>query len=254
MKPYRAHGVTGILIMIVAAMIITEAAAAGSEDAWENEPTAILSCFGYGYKAGVLINGAETNIRGEKSEEMRLFYESSKLASEAPAAIKKFFLLNKGENRIQAEFEKTGASGGLTLYVWLESEPVPSFFLHTRNKDRGRLDKKFIMKSPLPKDFRPVVISDAGENKAVLIFVANPAVVEATLNDKSGPYIGGTIGPIVMENVKSGKNDLTVTYQADPTATKEIRIGIVTPEWTRFISKKVTGTTVTTEKFIFKVK
>lgn len=224
-----------------------------TEEAWEKEPIAILSCFGYGYKVNLNLNGAGTTIKGGRSEEKRLFYKTSKLAKEVPDELKQYFLLNEGENQVRAEFTKTEESSGLTLYVWLASEPIPSFFLFSNTKAGGKADNKFIVKSPLPKDFRPVIITDAGENKAVLIFVSTPAVVNAELNGKAGPSINGMIGPIVLENIKTGSNDLVVTYQADPAETKEIKIAIATPEWLKIISKKAAGKAVT-EKFTFTVK
>jgi len=246
-------GLVSFLILFGAAIIVKEVSAMFSEEDWEKEPTVILQCNGYGYNVKALINGMATNIKGGKSESRRLFYKTSKLAKEAPAEMKKYFLFNEGENQIQAEFEKTGEIFGLTLYVWLESEPMPSFLLYSKDKAKDKLDKKFIIKSPLPKDFKPVVITDAGENKAVMVVVANPAVVNAALNGKKGPTVGMLV-PIVLENVKPGKNDLSVTYQADPSKTKEIRIAVATPEWLKVISKKVTSKAARTEKFTFNAK
>ena len=254
MVKFLTTGLVGLMVLISSAIIVKEAAAMATEKDWEKEPTAILSCFGYGYKVKANLNGAETGLKGGQSEEKRLFYKTSKLAEEAADFIKPYFILNEGENRVQAEFTKTEESGDLTLYVWLESEPIPSFFLYSKAKKESKLDNKFILKSPLPKDFKPVIITDAGENKAVLVFVSNPAVVNATLNGKAGPSIGGTIGPIVLENVKPGKNNLTVTYQADPAETKEIKIAVATPEWLKIISKKVTSKTAKTDKFTFNAK
>lgn len=224
-----------------------------TEKEWEKEPIAILSCFGYGYKVEAKINGADTGIKGGQSEEKRLFYKTSALAKKAPDFIKKNFILNKGENQIQVAFTKNEKNTDLTFYVWLQSEPFPSFLLYSAAKSQDKIDKKFIIDSPLPKDFKPLIITDAGENKAVLIFVSTPATVEATLNGKGGTSILGMTGPIVLENIKQGKNNLTVNYKADPAETKEVKIAIVTPEWLKIINTKATGKAVT-EEFVFEVK
>lgn len=243
----------GFLILIGVATNVEEAKAIPTEKDLGKEPTAILSCFGYGYKVNVKMNGSETGVKGGQSEVKRLFYKTSRLAKDAPDFIKPYFLLNKGENHIQAEFTKVEKTTNLTLYVWLQSEPIPSFLLYSETKPQGKIDKKFIIDSPLPKDFKPVIITDAGEDKAVLIFVSAPATVRASLNGKAGTSITGMIGPIVLENIKTGTNNLTINYQADPAETKEVKIAIATPEWLKVISKKATGKPVT-EEFVFVVK
>lgn len=251
----RKHFIIGLIgfLIIIAITFVKGSNAQITEKEWEKEPTAVLSCFGYGYKVNVKINGDETEIKGGQSEAKRLFYKTSALAKKAPDFLKKFFILNKGENQIQIDFTKGGKDTNLTLYVWLQSEPIPSFLLYTGTNPTGKIDKKFIIDSPLPKDFKPLIISDAGENKAVLIFASTPTTVEATLNGKKGRSIIGTIGPIVLENIKPGTNHLTITYKAEPSETKEVKIAISTPEWLKIISKKATGKAAT-EEFVFEVK
>ena len=49
MSRYLTMGFIGLLVFIGAAMIVKEAQAMNSENDWGKEPTAIISCFGYGY-------------------------------------------------------------------------------------------------------------------------------------------------------------------------------------------------------------
>ena len=48
----------------------------------------ILSCFGYGYKVKVVINGLLQQVKGGKSESLRLFNQDHELASQVPPDMK----------------------------------------------------------------------------------------------------------------------------------------------------------------------
>lgn len=66
--------------------------------------------------------------------------------------------------------------------------------------------------------------------------------------------LGGTPGLVPLENVKAGKNELVVKYQADPAETRELRFAVVTPEGAKFLVRKITDKSAKEETFSFTVQ
>jgi hypothetical protein len=222
----------------------------------QHDLMAVLSCFGYGYTVSVVINGVPTSIKGGKSESMRLFNQDNEMAKNASPDMKKLFILKPGENQIQIEFKKEGgANDKLTLSLELEAYPAPVFLLYSAKKPSGKVHTSVILQKDVPQNFKPVFISDEGENKSVFVHVSTmDATVTPILNGVTGMTLGGMPGSIPLEGQKPGKNELVVKYKADPSSTKELRFAVITPEGARFITKKITDPSEKEERFSFNAK
>ncbi len=209
----------------------------------QNDLMAILSCFGYGYTVSVVINGVSTSIKGGKSESMRLFDQDNAMAKGASPEMKKLFILKPGANRIQIEFKKEGgANDKLTLSLELEGYPAP-------------VNTSVILQKAVPQKFKPVFISDEGENRSTFIHVSTMDVtVTPILNGVKGMTLAGMPGSIPLEGQKPDKNELVVTYKADPSSTKELRFAVITPEGAQFITKKIIDPSEKEERFSFNAK
>ena len=218
---------------------------------------AVLSCFGYGYQAKVVINGRDTGIKGGRPESIRLFAQDNKMAKEAPPETReKYFILKEGENQIQVDFTKQGNENDM-LSIWLEIEgyPAPIFFLHSKSKATGRVEKKLILGKSTPKDFKPVIVSDAGESRSAFVYVSTlGATVQAVLNGQTQHTLAGMSASIPLENIKLGENELVIHYKGDPAQAKELRFAIITPQWTQFFVRTTTDSSERTEKFTFVAK
>ena len=217
---------------------------------------AILSCFGGRYQAKVLINGRDTGIRAGRSESLRLFTQDNKMAKEAPPETRdRYFILKEGENQIQVDFTKQGSERDM-LSIWLEIEgyPAPVFFLHSKSKGSGKVEKKFIVEKGTPKDFKPVYVSDAEESRSAFVYVSTMgATLQAILNGQTQHALAGMSGSIPLENIKPGENELVITYKGNPAQAKELRFAIITPQWTQFFVRTATDSPERTETFSFTV-
>ena len=222
----------------------------------DNDLMAVLSCFGYGYKVAVVINGVPTSIKGGKSESMRLFNQDNEMAKSAAPEMKKLFILKPGTNQIQIEFKKEGgANDKLTLSLELAAYPAPVFLLYSAKKPSGKVTASVILQKAIPQNFKPVFISDEGENRSAFIHVSTmDATVTPILNGVKGMTLAGMPGSIPLEGQKPGKNELVVTYKADPSSTKELRFAVITPEGAQFITKKITDPSEKEERFSFNAK
>ncbi len=222
----------------------------------DNDLMAVLSCFGYGYKVSVVINGVPTTIKGGKSESMRLFNQDNEMAKSAAPEMKKLFILKPGANQIQIEFKKEGgANDKLTLSLELEGYPAPVFLLYSAKKPSGKVNTSVILQKAVPQNFKPVFVSDEGENRSAFVHVSTmDAAVTPILNGVKGMTLAGMPGSIPLEGQKPGKNELVVTYKADPSSTKELRFAVITPEGARFITKKITDPSEKEERFSFNAK
>ncbi len=222
----------------------------------DNDLMAVLSCFGYGYKVSVVINGVPTTIKGGKSESMRLFNQDNEMAKSAAPEMKKLFILKPGANQIQIEFKKEGgANDKLTLSLELEGYPAPVFLLYSAKKPSGKVNTSVILQKAVPQNFKPVFVSDEGENRSAFVHVSTmDATVTPILNGVKGMTLAGMPGSIPLEGQKPGKNELVVTYKADPSSTKELRFAVITPEGARFITKKITDPSEKEERFSFNAK
>ena len=222
----------------------------------DNDLMAVLSCFGYGYKVSVVINGVPTSIKGGKSESMRLFNQDNEMAKSAAPEMKKLFILKPGTNQIQIEFKKEGgANDKLTLSLELEAYPAPVFLLYSAKKPSGKVTTSVILQKAVPQNFKPVFISDEGENRSAFIHVSTmDATVTPILNGVKGMTLAGMPGSIPLEGQKPGKNELVVKYKADPSSTKELRFAVITPEGAQFITKKITDPSEKEERFSFSAK
>jgi hypothetical protein len=221
-----------------------------------NELMAVLSCFGYGYTVSVAINGVPTSIKGGKSESMRLFNQDNEMAKNASPEMKKLFILKPNANQIQIEFKKEGgANDKLTLSLELEGYPAPVFLLYSAKKPLGKVNTSVVLQKAVPQNFKPVYISDEGENRSAFIHVSTmDATVTPILNGIKGMTLAGMPGSIPLEGQKPGKNELIVKYKADPSSTKELRFAVITPEGARFITKKITDPSEKEERFSFNAK
>jgi hypothetical protein len=217
---------------------------------------AALSSFGYGYAVSVVINGIPTSIKGGKSESMRFFDQDNEMAKNASPEMKKLFILKPGANQIQIEFKKQGnANDKLTLSLELEGYPAPVFLLYSVKKPSGKVNTNVILQKAVPQNFKPVYISDEGENRSAFIHVSTmDATVTPILNGIVGMTLAGMPGSIPLEGQKPGKNELVVRYKANSSSTKEVRFAVITPEGAQFITKKITAPSEKEERFSFTAK
>jgi hypothetical protein len=216
----------------------------------------ILSCFGYGYKVKVVVNGVDINVKGGKSESKRLFNQDNALAKQVPPEMKNLFVLKRDENQIQVEFTRERTDNtGLTLSLQPEEYPAPVFFLYSKSKASGKVESKFTVEAKAPQDFLPVYVSDEGVNKSAFVAVTSEsATVAPVLNGEEQMTLAGISGVVPLVGVRAGKNELVVKYQADPAETKELRFAVVTPEGAKFLVRKIANKSPREEAFSFTVQ
>jgi len=143
----------------------------------EGDIGATLSCFSYGYKVKVVINGVQAKVKGGRSETMRLFNQDSELAKQVPPEMKSLFILKPGENQIAVEFTRENTNNpGLTLSLEAEGYPAPAFLLFSKNQASGKAEGKFGLAPKAPENFRPVYFSDEGENKGAFVYLSSTEV------------------------------------------------------------------------------
>lgn len=221
-----------------------------------NETMVALSCFSYGYKLKVLVNGIDVGVAGGKSENKRLFGADNPMASQvSPEIKKKAFVLKKGENTISIEFTKQSDDKNDRMEVSLEMEgfPAPLFFLQCRSKPSGMVEKCFVLNDTPSANFKPVFVTDQGDGKAVLVHMSSISTsMTPVLNGKSGMTISDMPGTVVLDNFVSGSNDLVLKYSGKPGA--EAKFCVITPEGVNFLVKKLTDTSEASESFQFIVK
>jgi len=165
-------------------------------------------------------------------------------------------VLREGENQIHVDFTKQG-SGNDTLSISLEiaGYPAPVFFLHSKSKASGKIEKKFTVEKGTPKDFKPVYVSDAEEGRSAFVYVSTMgATVQAILNGQTQHTLARTSGSIPLDSVKSGENELVIHYKGDPAQAKELKFSIITPQWTQFFVRTTTDSSERTDKFTFTAK
>ncbi|OGA47574.1 MAG: hypothetical protein A3F74_02080 [Betaproteobacteria bacterium RIFCSPLOWO2_12_FULL_62_58] len=129
----------------------------------EPELEAVLSVMGYGYKVKVLVNGADTGVRGGKSESKRLFNKSHPMVAKASPDIRaSHFLLKPGANEVAIEYSKTDPKAADRLEITLEAEgyPQPLLRLVNRGKPSDKLSVKLQIEKAAPASFKPVAIGD----------------------------------------------------------------------------------------------
>ncbi|MBU0470618.1 MAG: hypothetical protein KKA62_02165 [Nanoarchaeota archaeon] len=218
------------------------------------EISAALSSYGYGYKVNVLINGTDIGIAGEKSESKRLFDQDNHFSKKADPVMKKLFCLKKGSNEVSVKFSKTSGNEQDYLQLSLEMEeyPAPLFLVHSASKNSGKINFSFDLEEKCPSDFVPAFVSDQ-EEKAVLIYIKNTSgTVTPSLNGVEGKAIADMPGSVVLENVKSGVNELSINYKGE--VGDEACLVIVTPEGVKYLNFKLTHNLEQVEKIKFVVK
>lgn len=155
--------VTCITGVIPAAQAAEKKATAKEAEKASEDTMAALSCFGYGYKVKVLVNGADIGVAGGMSEGKRLFTTDSAMASQAPPEMrKKIFVLKKGENKISVEYTKQSKDkyDHLDISLQMEGYPAPLFSLKSSSKPSGKVEKSFVVSDVPTADFKPVVVTD----------------------------------------------------------------------------------------------
>ena len=219
----------------------------------EGDIGATLSCFGYGYKVKVVINGVPAKVKGGQSESMRLFDRDSELAKQVPPEMKNLFILKPGENQIAVEFIRENTNNpGLDISLEAEGYPAPVFLLHSKSQASGKAESKFGLAPKPPENFRPVYFSDEGENKGAFVYLSSTEVtMTPVLNGQQQMTVAGMPGAIPLAGVRAGKNELIVNYKADPAAAKEVKFAVVTPEWVKFLTRKITDKSPKQETFTF---
>ena len=189
-----------------------------------------ISCWGYGYKGKVMINGINLGIQGGRSESLRLFTADSPFAKKASADQKRLFCLKPGKNTISVDCTKTSSSDHDKFEISLEAAgfPAPLLFMHTTSKS-WKVEKEINLAG---KDSHPVFFSDT---KAVFVHVNSlSASVTPSLNGKEGMTISGMPGTAVLGNVQQGKNELSISYKGSG----KLEVVIVTPKWTKSVALK----------------
>ena len=147
-------------ILSFAALCFALVAPAGAA---EPELNAVLSVMGYGYSVKVLVNGADTGITGGKSQSMRLFNKGHPwLAKAPPEARSRYFVLVPGINEVAVEFTREPKTDNqLTVELQAEGYPAPLLEVTHRQTATGRHVVKLQIEPKAPKDFKPVIITDA---------------------------------------------------------------------------------------------
>ena len=147
-------------ILQFAALCLALSAPAGAA---EPEISAGLSVMGYGHAVKVLVNGADIGITGGKSQAMRLFNQGHPWGAKAsPAQRARNFVLKPGENELVIEFTREPkATDRLTIELQAEGYPGPLLDFTSTARATGKHVLKLRIEPKAPKDFKPVVITDA---------------------------------------------------------------------------------------------
>jgi len=127
--------------------------------------------------------------------------------------------------------------------------------LYSKSRASGTVEKTITLQKNVPKDFKPVYVSDHGENRSAFVHVSTMhTTVTPILNGEKEMTLGGMMGSIPLDNVKLGKNELVIKYKGDPAMAEELKFAIITPEWTKFFVRKITDSSEKTETFSFTAK
>ncbi len=215
-----------------------------------------LSCWAYGYRVRILINGSDVGITGGKSESRRLFSSGHEmLMSPSAEASKGSFVLRPGGNLVAIEFSRLPDRKDDRLEVSLEVEgyPAPLLFLRTRSNLPGRIEKTVAIDRAAPDGFKPLLITDEGDERSVLVHLSTVnCSLTPTLNGKEGMTISGLPGSVLLDGIRPGENQLSIKYSGE--ADKEMKFAIITPEWTRFLVRKAEDCSEKGESFTFIAK
>ncbi|MCI0503094.1 hypothetical protein L0Y65_00110 [Candidatus Micrarchaeota archaeon] len=212
----------------------------------------IISCWGYGYSVRMRINGKDAGLAGGGSEGARVFSPEHEMYGEAPPAIReKLFILKEGKNEISVEFRKASENESeyLQIAIELEGYPAPVFLLHSRSKASGTLKSGVEMHAAAPEGFRPIFITDAGQDGGAFVHVeASNCSVTPSLNGREGMTLMMR-GQVVLDNLNPGKNELALRYSG--TSGEELKLALVCPKWMKVITRKIADETEKTETFSF---
>jgi hypothetical protein len=148
-----------ISIAVLAAAIAVSLPAGAAEP----ELSAALSVMGYGHSVKVMVNGVDIGITGGKSQGMRLFNKGHPWAAKASPDVRaRNFVLVPGSNEFVIEFTRDpNANDRLTIELQAEGYPEPLLRLVNTAKASDRQVVKLQIEPKAPKDFKPVVITDA---------------------------------------------------------------------------------------------
>lgn len=148
--------------LVIAALLVA-AAAPLSAGAADPELSAALSVMGYGHTVKVLVNGVDVGITGGKSQGVRLFNKGHPWAAKAAPDVRaRNFVLVPGANEFVIEFTRAPkANDRLTIELQAEGYPEPLLKLVNTGKASDRQVVKLQIEPKAPKDFKPVVITDA---------------------------------------------------------------------------------------------
>lgn len=211
-----------------------------------------VSCWGYGYSVRMTINGKDVGLAGGGSEGKRVFSPEHELFSQAPPAMREqLFILRDGKNEVSVEFKKAADNGPeyLQIAIELEGYPAPVYLLHSRSKASGSVKSSVEMHASAQEGLRPVLITDAGEGGGAFVHVdSSNCSVTPSLNNKEGMTLMMR-GQVVLDNLNPGKNELAVRYSG--TSGEDLRLAIITPEWVKFIERKIADDSEKTETFAF---
>lgn len=246
-----------IILSLLAILFITKPANSAEKGVTnvDTDIMATLSCNGYDYDVKIMVNGVDIGVKGGKSEGKRLMHKDSEMAKQAPPEKRKqFFMLESGENKIVVEFRKKTDDKYSHLDIAIEADnyPTPIVLLHTNSKASGRFEKTFFVKNEAPADFKPAFDTDAGALRSAFVQLnASTVTVTPVLNGKKAMALGMP-GTVVLDNVKEGRNELSVLYQGEKGA--EIKFTVVTPEGMKHITKTLPDDKEHTETLNFVAK
>ena len=150
----------GNLLLVVLCVTLAAPAAAA-----EPEISAALSVMGYGHTVKVLVNGADIGITGGKSQAMRLFNQGHPWGAKAsPAQRARNFVLKPGANEFVIEFTREPKSNDrLTIELQAEGYPGPLLDLTSTARAAGKHVVTLQIEPQAPKNFKPVIITDANK-------------------------------------------------------------------------------------------
>ena len=187
----------------------------------DEEVRGLLNSFSYGYSVHAAINGHDTGLEGNSSENLLLVFEGSREARlMAPDVRARAAVLHAGRNMITIRYTRlAGSSPDLKLSLEIDGYAVPVVFAHVGLATSGVLEGAFDIGPSPPPTYHPLVLSDAPSGTVGFIHFdqgrPGTATIELSLNgDDLGSYVNMARDTVPMTGLRPGANTLRVKYGA----------------------------------------
>lgn len=216
----------------------------------------VLSVDAYGYSVTVWVNGVDIGVTSGMSGGHRLFSVDHEIVATMDAETRQQqAVLKPGANAIAVDYERQPDADPLDkleVSFVAKGYPAPLFFLFSRKPGPGRVHDKIEIAERMPDGFRPVFYADGKRGGVALLTLESEGVTaRPRLNDTEAMTLGGMKGTVVLEGMRSGKNELQVDFEGAPGG--EVKFCTATPNGFQSVTRRLDAEGAYTEKVTFVV-